>query len=77
MFDLHFCDNSLLTHFNVFQLSEDLGSDHKITITTKNLRKGKLFQQKSKSTTESLEKTHEIYTDHQISDPRSIQKKMN
>ena len=47
MLDLHFCDNSLPTHFNDFQVSEDLGSDHKLTITTMNLRKGNLFQLKS------------------------------
>ena len=28
MLDLHFCDNSLLTNFKDFQVSEDLGSDH-------------------------------------------------
>ena len=48
MLDLHFCDNSLFAHFNNFQVSEDLGSDHKVTITTLNLRKGEVFQLKSK-----------------------------
>ena len=48
MLDLHFCDNSLLTHFNDFQVSENLGSDHKITITLMNLLEAKFFQLKSK-----------------------------
>ena len=48
MLDLHFCDNSLFAHFNDFQVSEELGSDHKVTITTLNLRKGEVFQLKSK-----------------------------
>ena len=48
MLDLHFCDNPLFTHFNDFQVSEDLGSDHKIKINTINLGKGKFFQLKSK-----------------------------
>ena len=48
MLDLHFCDNSLFAHFNNFQVSEDLGSDHKVTITTLNLRKSEVFQLKSK-----------------------------
>ena len=49
MLDLHYCDSSLITHFNDFQVSEDLGNGHKITITTMNLRKGKFFQLKSKT----------------------------
>ena len=48
MLDLHFCDNSLFAPFNYFQLSEDLGSDHKVTFTTLNLRKGEVIQLKSK-----------------------------
>ena len=48
MLDLHFCDNSLFAHLNEFQVSEDLGSYHKVTITTLNLRKGEVFQLKSK-----------------------------
>ena len=49
MLDLHFCDNSFFAHFNDFQVSEDLGSGHKVTITTLNLGKGEVFQLKSKS----------------------------
>ena len=45
MLDLHFCDNSFLTLFNNFQVSEDLGSDHKNTINTMNLKKSKLKSQ--------------------------------
>ena len=48
MLDLLFCDNSLFAHFNGLQVSEDLGSDHEVTITTMNLRKGEIFQLKSK-----------------------------
>ena len=44
--DLHFCYNSIFTHFNDFQVSEDLGSDHKITIAIMNLRKGQNFSTK-------------------------------
>ena len=47
MLDLHFCDNSIFAHFNDFQVSEDLGSDHKVTITTLNLKKGEVFHLKS------------------------------
>ena len=49
MLDLHLLDNSLFTHFNDFQVSVDLGSDHKIAITTINLLKGKLVQLKIKN----------------------------
>ena len=48
MLDLHFCDKTFFAHFNDFQVSEDIGSDHKVTITTLNLRKGEVFQLKSK-----------------------------
>ena len=48
MLKLHFCDNSIFAHFNDFQVSEELASDHKFTITTMNLRKGEIFQLKSK-----------------------------
>ena len=44
MLDLHFCDNSVLAHFNDFQISEDVSSDHKVTVTKIfNLRKGEFF----------------------------------
>ena len=48
MLDLHFCDNPLFVHFNDFQISDDLGSDHKVIITALNLRKDEIFQLKSK-----------------------------
>ena len=48
MLDLHLCDNSLVAHFNDFKVEEDLGSDHKVTVTTLNLRKGEVFQLISK-----------------------------
>ena len=44
----HFCDNSLFAHFNDFKVSGDLGSDHKVTITTLELKKGEVFQLKTK-----------------------------
>ena len=66
MLDLHFCDISL-QHFNDFQVSEDLSSDHKFTIATMNLRKGKIFQLRAKINSRKFEKTYENYADHQIS----------
>ena len=44
MLDVHFCDNSLLTYFNEFQVSEDLDSDHKIIISTMNLKNANFFR---------------------------------
>ena len=49
MLDLHFCDNSLLTHFNDFQVSENLGSDHKITITRNESNRSQTFPAKIKN----------------------------
>ena len=46
--DLHFCDKSIISSFNDFQVSDDLGSDHKITITAMNPRNDNIFQLKSK-----------------------------
>ena len=46
--DVHFCDISLFAHFNDFQVSEGLGSDHKVKLTTLNMRKGEVSQLKSK-----------------------------
>ena len=43
MLNLHFVGNSLFMHFNDFQVSEDLGIDHKVTFNTMDLRKGKIF----------------------------------
>ena len=48
MLDLHSCDNSLLTYFSDFQVSEDLDMNKKNTFTTMNLRKVKFFKLKSK-----------------------------
>ena len=48
MLDVHFCDISLFAHLNDFQVSEGLGSDHKITLTTLSLRKSEVSQLKSK-----------------------------
>ena len=48
MLDLQFCDSKVFTNFNNFEVSEDLGSDHRTTITTLNLKKGKMFELKSK-----------------------------
>ena len=47
MLDQHFCDNSFFAHFNDIQVTEELGSDHNVTTTTLNLRKGEVFQLKS------------------------------
>ena len=44
MLDLHFCDSAVFTNFSNFEVSEDLGSDHRTTITTFNL---KIFELKS------------------------------
>ena len=48
MLDLHFCDSTVFTNFNNFEISEDLGSDHRTTITTLNLKISKMFELKSK-----------------------------
>ena len=48
MLDLHFCDSTVFAHFNNFEVSEDLGSDHRTTITTLNLKTSKMFELKSK-----------------------------
>ena len=48
MLDLHFCDSTVFTNFNNFEVSEDLGSDHRTTITTLNLKISRLFELKSK-----------------------------
>ena len=48
MLDLRFCDNSPFRQFNEFKISEDLGSDYKITITTFQPNESKIFRLKSK-----------------------------
>ena len=48
MLDLHFCDSTVFTNFNNFEVSEDLGKDHRTTITTLNLKISKMFELKSK-----------------------------
>ena len=48
MLDLHFCDSTVFTNFNNFEVSEDLGSDHRTTITTLNLKISKMFELQSK-----------------------------
>ena len=47
MFDLHFCDITVFTNFGNFEVTEDLGSDHRTTITTFNLKINKTFELKS------------------------------
>ena len=47
MLDLHFCDSTVFTSFSNFEVSEDLGSDHRTTITTLNLKINKIFELKS------------------------------
>ena len=47
MLDLHFCDSTVFTGFSNFEVSEDLGSDHRNTITTFNLKINKIFELKS------------------------------
>ena len=75
MLDLKFCNNSLLTYFNDFQVATDLGSDQKFTTTTMNPKKRQNFSTAIKNQVQKkLEKTHENFTDHQISSLRSIQK---
>ena len=49
MLDLHFCDSTVFTNFRNFEVSEDLGSDHRTTITTFNLIKSKKFELKSET----------------------------
>ena len=48
MLDLHFCDSTVFTNFNNFEVSDDLGSDHRTTITTLNLKISKMLELKSK-----------------------------
>ena len=48
MLDLHFCDSTVFTTFNNFEVTEALGSDHRTTITTLNLKISKMFELKSK-----------------------------
>ena len=48
MLNLHFCDSTVFKNFNNFEVSEDLGSDHRTTITTLNLKISKIFELKSK-----------------------------
>ena len=45
--DLHFCDSTVFTNFSNFEVSEDLCSDHRTTITTFNLKINKIFELKS------------------------------
>ena len=45
--DLHFCDSTIFTNFSNFEVSEDLESDHRTTITTFNLKINNLFELKS------------------------------
>ena len=47
MLDLHFCDRTVSTDFSIFEVSEDLGSDQRTTITTFNLKISKKFELKS------------------------------
>ena len=47
MLDLHFCDSTVFTNFSNFEVSEDLGSDQRTTITTFNLKINKIFESKS------------------------------
>ena len=46
MLDLHFCDSTVFRNFSNFEVSEDLGSDHRTTITTFNLNISKKFELK-------------------------------
>ena len=47
MLDLHFCDSTAFRNFSNFEVSEDLGSDHRTTITTFNLKISKKVELKS------------------------------
>ena len=46
MLDLQFFDSTVFTNFSNFEVSEDLGSDHRTTITTFNLKINKIFELK-------------------------------
>ena len=48
MINLHFCDSTVFTNFNNFEVSEDLGSDHRTAITTLKLKISKMFELQSK-----------------------------
>ena len=47
MLDVHFCDSTVFRNFSNFEVSEDLGSDHRTTNTTFNLKVSKKFELKS------------------------------
>ena len=76
MLDLHLCDSTVFTNFNNFEVSEDIGSDHRTTITTLNLKISKMFELKSNIDLRILKKTQKSFIDYQYFGLRCIQERM-